>query len=91
MSKKNFKGGFDALLGDNNDLEKELKEKIKSDKKGVEIRATFLVDSKQQEKIKAIAYWERKMLKTVLYEALENYINSYESSKGKIMLPREYP
>ena len=90
MSKKNFKGGFDALLGsDIASIETEKTDKNTSKKltANSETRATFLVDTKQLEQIKAISYWDRKMLKTVLYEALDKYINEYQKIKGDIKLP----
>ena len=37
-------------------------------------RATFLVREDQYEKIKAVAYWERKNIKEVIEEAFENYL-----------------
>ncbi len=37
-------------------------------------RATFIVQEDQLEKIKALAYWERKQIKEIVREALESYL-----------------
>lgn len=39
-----------------------------------ETRATFIVKEDALEKLKALAFWERKQIKTVVQEALEDYI-----------------
>jgi hypothetical protein len=39
-----------------------------------ETRATFIVDEGLLNKVRAVAYWERKQLKTVLHEALSSLI-----------------
>lgn len=44
-------------------------------------RATFIVKKGQLEKIKALAYWDRKKVKEVVNEALEAYL------KDKIIIP----
>lgn len=46
-------------------------------------RATFIVREDLLEKIKDLAYWERKQLREILNEVLENYL------KGKKVKPRE--
>jgi hypothetical protein len=51
-----------------------------------ETRATFIVQEDALEKIKAIAYWDRKNIKDVLQTALEMYISQYESKNGSIQL-----
>jgi DNA-binding NarL/FixJ family response regulator len=47
-------------------------------------RATFIVRKEHLEKIKALAYWERKKLKELLDEALESYLkdNKFKSIMG---------
>ena len=80
MTKKNFKTSFDSLLGE------ELKTKASNGIK--EIRATFIVRAAYVDKLKAISYWERKMIKNVLDEALALYIDLYEKDKGSIQLPK---
>lgn len=86
MAKKNFKSGFDTLLGENETIEsrKRVEEIQKSEK-----RATFILSEDHHNAIKAISYWERKMLKDILYEALEAYIIEYKKNKGEIILPKK--
>jgi hypothetical protein len=38
------------------------------------IRATFIVREEYLDKLKSLAYWDRKDIKTVLDEALERYL-----------------
>jgi hypothetical protein len=49
-----------------------------------ERRATYIVSKEQIEKIEDIAYWERKMIKEIIEEALGNYISIFEKKHGKI-------
>lgn len=44
-------------------------------------RATFIIEEKMNEKIKALAYWERLTVKEIMYEALRDYL------KGKQVKP----
>ena len=85
MNKKNFKTSFDDLLGGNNTTSKaeEKKQQIK------ETKATFVVRYDQLDKLKAISYMERKMIKNVLEEALSLYIQKYEKETGEIVLPKK--
>ncbi len=55
----------------------QFKEITKSSQEGTkenETRATFIVNEDLLEKVKAIAYWDRALLKEVINHALENYI-----------------
>ena len=45
-------------------------------------RATFILKKEYLDKIKGLAYWERKKVKEVMDEALEAYL------KGKNISPR---
>jgi len=92
MSKKNFKKGFNGLLGEDikeKEFVANIKDKVihKSDHKD-EKRATFIVSNKQLDAIKAISFWERRMLKDVLNEALSSYIINYENKNGEIKYPQ---
>ncbi len=87
MSKKDFKGGIDSLLGDK-PLRKrgrprtQFKEITKTTQIGTkegEIRATFLINEAQLEIVKAIAWYERRKIKDVLGEALKKYIGSRDT------------
>lgn len=40
-----------------------------------ETRATFIVNEELLDKIKAIAYWDRKMVKDVLNTAIQEYVD----------------
>ena len=107
MSKKNFSGGINSLLGEKPAKKKELtletakdfldelseatkdKPKVgrpktqfkvmtKSTQQGTkenETRATFIVNEELLDKIKAIAYWDRVLVKDVLNIALQDYVD----------------
>lgn len=89
MAKKSFKTGFDSLLGSDNIGSSYVKEKKEESSKKNEIRATFIVQADQLENLKAISFWERKLIKTVLCEALDKYINDYKVEKGELTLPKK--
>lgn len=59
----------------------------KAQKSWKETRATFVMDAEQMKKLKYISLVDDKMQKDILHEALESYIESWETSHGKIMLP----
>ncbi|MFZ5953809.1 MAG: hypothetical protein ACOYT8_01775 [Candidatus Dependentiae bacterium] len=44
-------------------------------------RATFIIEEKMNDKIRALAYWERLTVKEIVYEALRDYL------KGKQIKP----
>ena len=83
--KKNFKTTFNDLLGGGDAEEKSIsKEKEIFE----ETKATFVVRIDQLDKLKAISYMERKMIKNVLEEALAFYISKYEKENGGVVLPK---
>jgi len=95
MSKKNFTGGFNSLLGDQPEKPKkgrpvtQTKEITKSSQEGTkenETRATFIVNEELLEKLKAVAYWERRMIKEVIASALEETVAKYEKKNGPVKL-----
>ena len=49
-----------------------------------ETRATFIVNESLLEKLKAIAYWDRAMIKDVVNASLEETVSRYEKKNGKI-------
>jgi hypothetical protein len=63
-----------------------IKSSVQKGLKEGETRATFIVQEGALEKIKAIAYWDRKNIKDVLQTALELYISQYESKNGAVQL-----
>lgn len=82
MSKKSF--GLGSLLGDQPETAKrgrpvtQTKEITKSSQEGTkenETRATFIVNEELLDKIKAIAYWDRVLVKDVLNSALQEYVD----------------
>jgi len=95
MSKKNFTGGLNSLLGDQPEKPKkgrpvtQTKEITKSSQEGTkenETRATFIVNEELLEKLKAVAYWERRMIKEVIASALEETVDKYEEKNGPVKL-----
>ena len=93
MSKKNFSGGLNSLLGDQPETPKrgrpvtQTKEITKSSQEGTkenETRATFIINEELLDKLKAIAYWDRVLIKDVLNIALQDVIAKYESKNGDI-------
>jgi hypothetical protein len=47
-------------------------------------RNTFILRKDHLEKIKGLAYWERKTIKDVVDEALGSYLRSKVTKKGKM-------
>ena len=93
MSKKNFTGGLNSLLGDQPEKPKrgrpvtQTKEITKSSQEGTkenETRATFIVNEDLLEKLKAIAYWDRVLIKDVVNTALQEIVVKYEKKNGDI-------
>ena len=91
MSKKSF--GLGSLLGDQPETPKrgrpvtQTKKVTKSSEVGTkenEIRATFIINKELLEKLKAVAYWDRVLIKTVVNTALEEAIAKYEKKSGAI-------
>lgn len=88
MSKKNFTGGLNSLLGDEPTTTKQkatklgrpvtqTKEITKSSQEGTkdnETRATFIVNEEILDKLKSIAYWDRVLIKDVVNTALQEYL-----------------
>jgi hypothetical protein len=93
MSKKNFTGGLSSLLGDQPDQPKrgrpvtQTKEITKSSQEGTkenETRATFIVNEALLEKLKAIAYWDRVLIKDVVNTAMLEAVERYEKKNGQL-------
>jgi len=93
MSKKNFSGGLNSLLGEQPEKPKkgrpvtQTKEVTKSSQEGTkenEVRATFIVREDLLEKLKAIAYWDRLLIKEVVNTALQEAVDKYEKKNGEI-------
>jgi len=99
MSKKNFTGGLNSLLGDQPEKPKrgrpitQTKEVTKSSQEGTkenETRATFIINEELLDKLKAIAYWDRVLIKDVVNTALQETVSKYEKKNGDIKpLPKK--
>ena len=63
-------------------------ESAKSAKKPQEIRATFIVDPDLLQKVKYISLVEGILLKDVISEALNDYVDAWEEKNKKIRLPK---
>lgn len=63
-------------------------ESAKNAKKPQEIRATFIVDPDLLQKVKYISLVEGILLKDVISEALNNYVDKWETDNRKIRLPK---
>jgi hypothetical protein len=93
MSKKDFTGGLNSLLGDQPEKPKRgrpktsTKEITKSSQEGTkekETRATFIINEELLDKLKAIAYWDRVLIKDVVNTALQEIVVKYEKKNGDI-------
>jgi hypothetical protein len=93
MSKKDFTGGLNSLLGEQPEKPKrgrpvtQTKEITKSSQEGTkenETRATFIINEELLEKVKAIAYWDRVLIKDVVNTALQETVAKYEKKNGDI-------
>jgi ACT domain-containing protein len=93
MSKKSFTGGLNSLLGDQPEKQKRgrpktsTREITKSSQEGTkekETRATFIVNEDLLEKLKAIAYWDRVLIKDVINTALQDTVAKYEKKNGEV-------
>jgi hypothetical protein len=99
MSKKSFVGGLNTILGEgaNKPGEPEKPKKgrpttqtkviTKSSQEGTkenETRATFIVREDLLDKLKAIAYWDRVLIKEVINTALQEAVDKYEKKNGVI-------
>jgi hypothetical protein len=96
MSKKDFTGGLSSLLGDHKEPKKEKKRGrpktstrviTKSSQEGLKenyTRATFIVHEEVLDKLKAIAYWDRELIKDVVNRSLQETIQKYERRNGDI-------
>lgn len=91
MSKKNFQSGLSSLLESTisskpkSNKKKPVNKKYVSDHNlqasknptpKIEKRTTFILDEEQLNVLKAFAFWERKLLKDVVYEAIDQYLSA---------------
>jgi len=81
MAKKNFKNGIDEILGVQE--QHKTKNTMKNEDK-TETRTTIVIKSYQINKLKAIAFWDRKSLKVVIEDAMDMYLVNYEKQNGEV-------
>jgi hypothetical protein len=100
MAKKNFSGGLNSLLGDTKapqppkgeqapavaepKAKREITKTSHIGMKEKETRATFIVNDDLLDKMKAIAYWERTLIKDIINQSFEDHIARYEKKNGEI-------
>ena len=92
MGKKNFTGGLNSLLGENEKPKRgrpktSTRVITKSSQEGTkekETRATFIVNEDLLDKLKSIAYWDRKLIKQVVDTALQEAVTKYEKKNGAV-------
>ena len=100
MAKKSFSGGLNSLLGDTAQQptkgeqapavaepkapKKEITKTSQIGTKEKETRATFIVNEDLLEKMKALAYWDRVLIKDIVNQALEDHIARHEKKNGEI-------
>ena len=97
MAKKRFSGGLNSLLGNTDPAEQkiELSQVTKTEKKEItktsqigtkekETRATFIVQEELLDKMKALAYWDRVLIKDIINQAMEDYVTKHEKKNGPI-------
>ena len=96
MAKKSFSGGLNSLLGDAPKGEaapvvaepkapkKEITKTSQIGTKEKETRATFIVNEDLLDKMKALAYWDRVLIKDIINQALEEHIARHEKKNGEI-------
>jgi hypothetical protein len=86
MSKKDFSGGLNTLLGEAG-YKKPDKEKTPAKKEGLaqgETRATFILPEVYVEKLKLIAYWDRLSIKDSATLAVKQYVEGWEKKNGPV-------
>lgn len=65
----------------------QFKEITKTSQEGTregETRATFILGEDLLDKVKAVAYWDRMLIKEVVTDALQQYLERYEEENGAI-------
>jgi len=93
MTKRKVTRGLSSLLGEQIEKAKVgrpqtvFKEITKSSQEGTkenETRATFILNEDLLDKLKAIAYWDRLLIKEVVNTALQEAVSKYEKTNGEI-------
>jgi hypothetical protein len=86
MAKKNFSGGIDRLFQDSQKEDIVDSNSNNKQKRLEDTRTTIIIHTETYEKIKAIAYWERKQIKDLVEKSFKLLLNQYsESELSKIV------
>lgn len=91
MSKKNFKTSFDDILNGNKKSDNKIQDKTTESQvfSYSETKATFVVRDDHLDKLRAVAFMERKMIKNILADALSVFFENYKKTNGDIILPKK--
>ncbi|MRT91908.1 hypothetical protein [Ancylomarina sp. 16SWW S1-10-2] len=85
MAKKDFKKGIDGLLQSSISEKKEPNKETKALDLG-SIKATYYLNIQLLNQIKAIAFYERKTIGSVINEALKKYASKYKNMDEALKL-----
>lgn len=95
---KDFKGEIDVILGESktkrgrpSTQSKEITKSSEQGTKAGETRATFIVNQSNLDDIKAIAFYERVMIKDAIESALTLFIKDYQRKNGMNYLQAKKP
>jgi hypothetical protein len=86
MAKKNFSGGIDSLFTSPKSEEEKKPDAVSDENEVEQTRTTLIVNIDTYEKIKAIAYWERKAIKDIVEKSFNLALNLYTSEEVTQML-----
>ncbi len=76
MAKKEFSQGIDAILGNTTSVQEIQSPK----KKRSTARTTIIMDAGETEKLKALAFWERRSMREIAEEAFKQYFDKKDES-----------
>ena len=91
MSKKNFKTSFDDILSGDIKSNNKIHDQARKPElfSYSETKATFVVRDDHLDKLRAVAFMERKMIKNILADALSVFFENYQKTNGDIVLPKK--
>ena len=76
MSKKSFADGIDAVLGGSKPSSEKKASSPSKEREHSAQRTSIYLNSDLLEKLKAIAFWERSLIKLEIEAAIDQYISS---------------
>ena len=86
MAKKNFVSGIDILFQSPKPEFKKEQNAIDEKNKVEQTRTTLIVNTGTYEKIRAVAYWERKSIKDIIEKSFNLTLIQYSSEELKEMV-----